>query len=270
MKPLIGYQLYSARAEAEKDFEGTLKALKDMGYDGIEFAGFFDRKAEDVAAMLQKLGLKAASSHVPFRAILADPDGVISYHKALNCQWIAVPYLEDADRPGTPGFGKVVREISLFGRKCHEAGIQLLYHNHDFEFVKVSGEYGLDFLYDAIEPEALQTELDTCWVKYSGENPVDYLRKYAGRAPIVHLKDYVGVKSELPPYALIGQAESAPKGEVPFMFKPFGFGCQDAQAVIAAAEEAGAQWVIVEQDESPERTPLESAAMSLSTVKKYV
>ncbi len=231
--------------------------LKAMGYDGVEFAGFYGHSAEDVAAMLQKHGLTAASSHVPLQAIRADMDGTIAYHKAIGCRFIAVPYLDDETRMGAAGFAQAMADIAEFERRCHSAGITLLYHNHDFEFVKLSGVYGLDFLYTAIP--ALQTELDTCWVKYAGECPVKYLQKYAGRAPIVHLKDYVGVKGDRPPYALIGLQDDGPKDEVPFMFKPFGYGCQDAQAVIEAAAQAGAGWVIVEQDESPERPTLEAA-----------
>ena len=78
----------------------------------------------------------------------------------------------------------------LVAERCKAKGIQLLYHNHDFEFVTVSNEYGLDFLYEAIEPEFLKTELDMCWVKYAGYDPCKYLETYAGRYKVVHLKDF--------------------------------------------------------------------------------
>ena len=66
-----------------------------------------------------------------------------------------------------------------------------LYHNHDFEFVKMpNGQYALDYIYTEIPADLLQTELDICWVKVAGEEPVDYIKKYAGRAPVVHLKDF--------------------------------------------------------------------------------
>jgi len=267
LKPLIGYQVYSARWDAEKDLGATLAEIAKIGYDGVEFAGFYGNSAEDVAQMLKDNGLVAASSHVPFVQILDDPDGVIAYHKAIGCKFIAIPHLGGGLEPGGKDFAKTIRAIYAFGKKCRDAGIQLLYHNHDFEFVTVCGQYGLDFLYDAVDEDLLKTEIDTCWVKYAGEDPVAYVKKYAGRAPVVHLKDYVGVKSDRPPYALIGVEGSEPKDDVPFMFKPFGCGCQDAKAVVDAAIEAGAGWVIVEQDESPERAPLEAAKISLDNVK---
>jgi sugar phosphate isomerase/epimerase len=266
----IGYQLYSARAEAERDWEGTLLKLKQMGYEGIEFAGYFGHSAAEVKTFMERIGLVIASSHVPLRDMIANEEETIAFHKALGCRHIAVPYLEEDRRPGAAGFADTIRRIAAFARKCKASGIQLVYHNHDFEFVKVSGEYGLDFLYDAIDPSLLMTELDTCWIRYAGENPVEYLRKYRGRSPVVHVKDYVGVKGEGSPYALIGlEGEPATVAAGTFQYKPLGYGCQDVKAILDAAEQAGAQWAMVEQDESTERSPLEDAQLSMETVRKW-
>ena len=267
MKKLpVAYQIYSARDEASKDLLSVLKALSVMGYNGVEFAGFYGHSAEEVKAMLEETGLKAVSSHVQPSLIEADMYGVISYHRAIGCEYIAVPYLDEATRPGAAGFAKKLRMIYTFGRLCKEAGIQLLYHNHDFEFIQLSGIYGLDFLYEAIPADLLASELDTCWVKYAGVEPCGYIAKYAGRCPVVHLKDYVGIKGDRPPYALIGMEESAPADDQPFMFKPWGLGCQDTKAVAQAAIDAGAEWLIIEQDESKERPALEAAKLSIETL----
>ena len=266
----VGYQLYSAREDMEKDFEGTLRKIAAMGYEGVEFAGFFGKKASEIADLLKSLKLKPVSSHVPLRQIEADPDGVIEYHKQLGCRYVAVPYLENDDRPGTPRFASVLRTIYSFGRACRKADLTLLYHNHDFEFVELSGETALDFIYDAIPKKLLQTELDTCWVRYAGADPAAYLRKYADRAPVVHLKDFVGKRGNNPPYKLIGLTETTPAPDEPFCFKPVGSGCQDVASIISAARESGAKWLIVEQDESTERPPLEAAKMSIQTVRKFL
>ena len=262
----VGYQLYSAREMVAQDLQGVLAALKEMGYDGVEFAGFFHYTAEEIAKMLQEAGLKAVSSHVPLASIEKDMAGTIAFHKAIGCDTIVVPYLEDERRPGKPAFAKVMQSIYTFGQMCKAEGMRLLYHNHDFEFVQFSGMYGLDFLYDATPCDLLQTEIDVCWVKYAGEDPAAYLRKYAGRAPIVHLKDYVGRKGEGTPYGLIGQAKEA--DAVAFEFRPFGHGCQDAKAVVEAGIDAGAEWFIIEQDQWYQRTPMEAAQMSMDTLKE--
>lgn len=268
-KALIGYQIYSAREEAEKDLRGVLEKLKGMGYDGVEFAGFYGYTAEEIAEMLQEIGLVALSDHVPYAKIVADMFGVISDHQKIGCKHIAIPFLEEGYRPGQPGFAEVIKNIYLFGDLCKKAGIQLLYHNHDFEFVIVSGMYGLDFLYSSVPADILQTEIDTCWVKYSEIDPASYVKKYAGRAPIIHLKDYVGTKGEVQPYALInedGSDDGTNSEHAVFEFRPVGYGCQDIAVIIDAGLEAGASSFIVEQDQWYNRHPLEAAKMSIDYI----
>lgn len=269
-KALIGYQLYSAREECAKDLLGVMKQLKALGYDAVEFAGFYGHTAEEIKGMLAEAGLVAISDHVPYAAIVADMFGVIRDHLTIGCKYIAIPYLGDEDRPGQPGFAAVLRTINKFGKLCKAAGIQLLYHNHDFEFVTISGQFGLDFIYDVVGEEYLQTELDMCWVKYAGQNPAEYVKKYAGRCPVVHLKDYVGVKSgDKNPYALIGDESSEEKQDTTaFEFRPVGYGCQNVPEVVESAIACGAKWFVVEQDQSPTRPPLEAAKMSIETLKK--
>ena len=270
MKQLpVAYQVYSARQEAEQDLLGVLRALKAMGYDGVEFAGFYGHSAAEVKAMLEETGLQAISSHVRLDLIEEDMQGVIDYHKAIGCPYIAIPYAPTERRAGTPGFASLLRTMWVFGQKCRENGIQLLYHNHDFEFESISGMYALDFIYEAVSADVLQTELDLCWVRYAGEDPAAYVRKYAGRAPVVHLKDYVGRREgSAAPYGLIGESESKQNGGIPFEFRPFGYGCQDAAGLVQAAIDAGAKWLIIEQDASPSHPPLEAARMSIDTLKR--
>lgn len=270
MKQLpVAYQVYSARQEAERDLPAVLRALKEMGYDGVEFAGFYGHSAEEVRGMLAETGLKAVSSHVALNLIEADGMGVIAYHKAIGCPYIAIPYAPAERRAGTAGFASVLRTMWEFGQLCRQSGIQLLYHNHDFEFEPLSGMYALDFIYEAVSADVLKTELDLCWVKYAGEDPAAFLRKYAGRAPVVHLKDYVGRREgSAAPYGLLGESEAKQNSDIPFAFRPFGYGCQDAAALVQAALDAGAQWLIIEQDASPDRPPLEDARMSLETLRR--
>ena len=264
----IAYQVYSAREEAEQNLSAVLEQLALLGYDGVEFAGFYGHSADDIVAMLAKYNLQAISSHVPVQLIEADMFGVISYHRQIGCRYIAIPYLDELTRPGASGFARMLRLIYKFGRLCREAGIMLLYHNHDFEFISLSGQYGLDFLYEAVPPCTLQSEIDVCWVKYAGEDPAAYVRKYAGRCPIVHLKDFVGEKGGASPYALIGQEDTVDRSKIAFELRPVGHGCQDIESIVTASIESGAKWFVVEQDMSVGRPPLEAAAMSIETLKK--
>lgn len=269
-KAMIGYQVYSAREEAAKDLPGVLRQLKALGYDGVEFAGFYGYSVREINAMLDQTGLAVFSDHVPLARIEEDGERVIEEHQAIGCKYIAVPFLEESQRPGCPGFAKVLGVISNFGRRCREAGIQLLYHNHDFEFVTISGMYALDFMYDAIDAELLKTELDTCWVNYSGVEPSGYIRKYAGRTPIIHLKDFVGSRGGAQPYALInadGSDDGMNSAAASFEFRPVGYGCQDIPAIVQAGLESGAFCFVVEQDQWHNRTPMEAAKMSIDYLR---
>ena len=251
-KTNIGVQLYSVRDAMAQDFKGTLQAVKEMGYDGVEFAGLFGNTPEDVKAMCDEIGLVPISAHVPLADMMADIDAVINDYKTLGCEYIAVPYLPDDLRPGTEQFVPTVQAIAEIAKKVKDAGMTLLYHNHDFEFKTLEdGTYGLDYIYETVPADLLQTELDLCWVKYSGVDPAEYLRKYADRSPVVHFKDYYfeGEK-EGDPYALIGiekEEEEAPK--TLFEFRPMGCGMQDVPALLEAFKDAHSKWIIIEQDE---------------------
>jgi sugar phosphate isomerase/epimerase len=262
----IALQLYSVRDDMAADFEGTLRKVKAMGYDGVEFAGLFGHTPQQVKAMCEKAGLVPVSAHVPFAELMADPAGQIAAYKEIGCFQVVIPYLPEELRPGRPGFATVIEGAKILGAECKKQGMLLGYHNHDFEFEKLDGEYALDVLYREVPAELLQTQLDTCWVNVGGEDPVAYVRKYAGRTPTVHLKDFVGEKTANM-YALIGLDEEKTAAPA-FGFRPVGCGKQDFPAILAASEAAGAKWVIVEQDEPAlDKTALECAQMSVEYLK---
>ena len=262
-KEKIALQLYSVRGDLEKDFYGTIRAVKEIGYAGVEFAGLYGHDPLEIKAFCEELGIVPLSAHVPFQALMADMDGTIAQYKTLGVKYVAIPYLTEDLRPGQPGFQTVIDGMKVIGAKLKEAGIVQQYHNHDFEFVKLDGEYALDILYKELGPELLQTQLDTCWVNVGGEDPADYIRKYAGRTPTVHLKDFLGSKSENM-YGLIGLEGSEGKADDnKFQLRHLGSGKQDFSAIVKAADEGGAQWYIVEQDEPNKgMTPMECAKAS--------
>lgn len=263
----VGIQVYSVREDAAKDFRQTVARLKELGYDGVELAGLYGHTADEIRQILDEIGIPAISAHVPYVELIGDTEKVVADYKKIGCRYIAVPYLTEEYRPGTENFAEVVSNIRKIGACCNEQGIILLYHNHDFEFTRMEdGTYALDYLYDHVSADLLQTELDTCWVKVGGEDPVAYIRKYAGRCPVVHLKDFVGKKSANM-YELIGiQSEKKEESEE-FGFRPVGYGVQDMPAIVETAIECGAEWVIVEQDQSKERPPMEAAKMSIEYIR---
>ena len=265
----IAVQVYSVRESAPADLYGTLKQIKSMGYDGVEFAGLYGHTPTEIKEWCREIGLVPVSAHVPFVDMLKDPMGVLRQYAEIGCRFVAVPYLVPEHRPEHENFPYVVEFIGILCKAAKALGMTMLYHNHDFEFIKVDGKYALDILYATIPAELLQTELDTCWVNVGGENPADYIRKYSGRAPVVHLKDFAGEKSE-DKSELFGLEKKAPKRPSNFEFRPVGKGNQDFPAILKAAKDAGAEWVVVEQDQATMGlTPLESIKTSIDYLKSF-
>ncbi|MBR7099095.1 MAG: sugar phosphate isomerase/epimerase [Clostridia bacterium] len=263
----VAIQVFSVRKEAEANLYGTLKKIKALGYDGIELAGLYGHKPAEIREMCADIGLTPISAHVPYVDLVADTEGTLKLYAEIGCAYVAVPYLSSEHRPGSDQFGQVIENIKKIGMVAKDMGITLLYHNHDFEFMKLDGKYALDILYDTVPADYLQTELDMCWVNVGGEKPAEYLLKYTGRSPVLHLKDFVGERSE-DMYELIGIERKAPPRPEGFAFRPVGYGKQDFPTILAAAEKAGVQWVVVEQDSpTEENTPLECAEMSRNYLK---
>nr|WP_296481186.1 sugar phosphate isomerase/epimerase [uncultured Acetatifactor sp.] len=262
-KEKIALQAYSVRDQLQEDFFGTLKKIKEYGYSGVEFAGLYGNDPLEVKKACEEMGLIPLSAHVPFAELMDRMEETIDCYKKLGVKYVVIPYLTPEYRPGTPGFQTVIDGAGKIGEALAREGMVLQYHNHDFEFTRIDGEYALDILYREVGPELLQTQLDTCWVNVGGVNPAEYVKKYAGRIPTVHLKDFAGGKSENM-YALIGIDEDKKKEtEGNFEFRPLGKGVQNFPAIVKAADEGGAEWFIVEQDQpSMGYTSLECAQIS--------
>lgn len=266
----IGVQLYSVRDDMAQDFEGTLAKVKAMGYEGVEFAGLYDHSAEQVKALCEKYDLVPVSAHVALHEMLGEKD-VLKTYADIGCKFIAIPWLDEKDRPGHEAFDGNLPKIIEIAKRAKALGMFLAYHNHDFEFEKIDGEYVLDMLYRIIPSDLLKAELDTCWVNVGGEDPVKYVKKYAGRVDIIHLKDFAGRKSENM-YALIGVNDGKKEDTVgDFEFRPVGMGLQNMPAILKAAEESGTEWAVVEMD-SPSLglTPLQCIEKSVDYLKSIM
>lgn len=242
----LAIQLWSVRNEANADFRTTVRELKKMGYEGVEIAGIDALTYGEMAEILKAEGLTAVSAHIGLDEL--ENEEKLSGLKTLGLKFVAFNGLgisaEKLD--GTRDY------LNRMGKIACDNGIYMLYHNHDYEIRRRDGEIPLDMVYNAVEPEYLGAEIDVCWVDYAGVDPSEYIRKYKNRCPIVHLKDYNGKEKE--------------NG---FSYKTVGSGVVDIKGVIAAANSANAEWLIVEQD-SPEAgmTPMECAAESAEYVLK--
>ncbi len=268
MKP-VAIQLYSLRDEMQNDVTATLKKVKALGYDGVEFAGLWGFTPEEMKNLLDEIGLVPVSAHISFYDLRADASKVIDEYKRAGCAHLVVPGLAPEDRPGTENWENTKAELNKYGEMVRNAGMTFSYHNHDTEFVRLeNGSYGFDDLYDTVSAENLKMQMDCCWVSVAGEDPNKYLKKYANRCPLLHLKDYVGRKSDNM-YALIGIDESEKERSEEFGFRSVGDGVVKFAEIIENAEKCGVEWYVVEQDmPTVGKTPFECAEMSIKYLRE--
>ncbi len=268
----IGLQLYSVRDDMERDFEGTLKKVAEMGYEYVEFAGYFGHSAEEIKAILEKYGLRCISVHQGVEWFLEEGKAACDFLKTFGVKYAVVPWYAVENHKGNAGWETTLVNFARTAQLLADNGMVMGYHNHDFEFGTYEGKYLLDWLYATFPASLLSPEIDTCWVHYAGVNPAEYLRKYDGRMEIVHLKDFSCDKLAAGPvYALIdkdGKEQETPeKADTGFRFRPIGEGIQDWKAILDACEQAGAEVLIVEQDQCYEDAPLDAVARSRAYLK---
>ena len=269
----VGIQLYGVRDAMAKDFEGTLSAIKDMGYEYVELAGYYGKSAKEIKEILDRLGLKCVSAHQALSFFDEDPSEKVAFLKTIGVKYVIVPWYERSALAGTDGWENTVKTFERIGTLLKENGMTLGYHNHDFEFLTHEGKTLHDHIFDALPYGLIVPELDTCWIHYAGFDPAERIRAFAGRAELVHLKDFT-CKSlgGGPAYALIdenGNAMDAPAAEDNgFRFSPLGGGRQNFAEILSACEQAGTEIVIVEQDEVYDgMTELEAARVSREYLK---
>jgi sugar phosphate isomerase/epimerase len=188
----LGAQLYTVRTLLEKDFEGTLAKVAAAGYAEVEFAGYFNQTPEQVRAVLKRHKLTAPSAHIAYdnltgdkwlRAI--DTAHVIGHAYLVNA-WVDEPIRNQPD-----AWKRIAETYDRAAAASKKAGIQFVYHNHNFEFAPrrdLGSKLPFDYLLETCDPALVQMELDLCWITAAGKDPVEYFRRYPGRFPMVHVK----------------------------------------------------------------------------------
>jgi sugar phosphate isomerase/epimerase len=245
----VAVQMYSLRDESEKDFVGTLKKVAELGFDGVEFAGYGGMAVKEVKELLDELGLKVAASHVPLEELENNLSQVIENQKTLGSKFIVCPYLMPEQR-SEEHYQKLISFLEKAGEACRYAGLTLLYHNHDFELERLSdGRMALEAILEDTNGDNLKAEFDVYWLKKAGENPVEWITKYKNRTPLIHLKDMTLDEEQF--------------------FAELGTGGVDIEAVLHTGEENNVEWWVVEQDFT-RRTPFESIEISLNYLNSRI
>jgi len=241
----IAAQLYTLRnhLKTPADIAVTLRKVRQIGYQAVQVSGMGPIAEEELSRMLQGEGLVCCATHELGAKILDETAAVIARLQKLNCRYTAYPYPGGLDFSSLPIVLDLAEKLNRAGRLMREAGLVLTYHNHAMEFQRLDGKTALDWIYEKTDAANLKGEIDTYWVQHGGADPVAWCRKLKGRLPLIHLKDYT----------VLGGRPS---------FAPVGSGNLDMPAIVNAADAAGCEWFIVEQDECYDVDPFEALARS--------
>jgi len=245
-KDQISLQLYTVREETARDMRATLRRISEIGYPAVEFAGYGDLSPEGLRTLLDDLGLRASGAHIPFDSWETDPEAVIADMHTLDCAHAILPTGPPEYRGDEAAVANLAESLNRWGELCRQEGLVFSYHNHDFEFAPLGGTTMWDVLVKETDPELVSLELDLYWIKYGGADPETVLQDVGDRVYLVHLKDMApdDARSDLP----VGE------GTMPW------------NELLEAADAAGVQWYIAEQDNP--RDVFEDVRISLQQLQE--
>lgn len=249
----IGLQLYTIRDAMQRDDNETLRRVAAIGYNYVEGAGYLDGKlyghsAQTFRAMLDNYGLKMPSGHVSWEAMKAAPEKAAATCKEAGQSFLVIPWWPE-DKRTAEGYRELIEILNNAGQVCQRYGLQLAYHNHDFEFNKmVAGSRPINLLLAEVDPELVQFELDLYWITRAGSDYQEYFKKHAGRFPLWHVKDIDKTPDQF--FAAVGE------------------GSLDWPAIFSKEKQAGMQYFFVEQDRTvPGKDPFDEITISYNYLK---
>ena len=247
----------------QKDPASTLAKVAKVGYTSVEGATytgnemFFGMTPQAFASLLKQNGLIMPSSH--FRlgeeqvngasqkgTILNDWERAVDDAATVGLKYMVCAYLSAAERGNLDHYKKIADDFNKAGETCKKAGIQLCYHNHDFEFIQEDGKYPYDILLTNTDKNLVKMEMALYWITKAKQNPIALINKHPGRFPLWHVKDMDKTTDR--------------------MFTEVGNGIIDFKKIFKHADQAGLKYFFVEQDKCP-GDPYDSITQSYKYIK---
>ncbi len=247
----VGVQLYTVRDQIFKDPKGVLKKIAALGFGEVENFGygdgkFFGMSAQEYKSVLKELNLDAPSGHYMYSSILNGWDKAVEDAKTVGHKYMVLAFLMPNERTSIADYKKIAANLNAAGATCKKAGIQLCYHNHDFEFQELEGQIPYDILTKETDHDLVKFELDLYWATRAGKDPIALFKQLKGRVALWHVKDMD--KSEKKNFTEVGN------------------GVIDFVKIFKNAKVSGMHHFFVEQDECP-GDPLVSIEKSIKYIK---
>ncbi|MGZ3767868.1 MAG: TIM barrel protein, partial [Mucilaginibacter sp.] len=242
-KKYIGLQLYTVRDHMGKDPAATLAKVAEIGYNSVETSygdgKFYGLDGKTFGGLLKQNHLMAPSCHYILGEASANAKGTILHGwdkavedaAAIGLQYMVCAWLAPSERGSLDHYKQVADDLNKAGETCKKAGIQLCYHNHDFEFIQENGKYPYEILLGATDKKLVKMEMDLYWMTKANQDPIATFNANPGRFPLLHLKDMDKTEKR--------------------MFTEVGNGIIDFKKILSHAKTAGVKYFFVEEDICP-------------------
>lgn len=235
MKNKIAVQLYSVRKDFEKDCEGTIKKLKEIGFNAVQVDGMRGNDPKVVAELLKKYEMKVVGLHIKHDRFFNDLDGIVEEAYLFGCKTIYDKYIEDEEQ-NEEGYRNTKTVLVDAAKKLSDLGFRVGLHNPEYDFNnKIDGRVVMDYITDPVNGISVYAEADTYWMTVAGENPVEFIKRYSGRTPIIHMKD---INTSIDLMDMENNLTEVGCGDVDF------------ESIIRWGEENGVEYYCIEQDTS--------------------
>jgi sugar phosphate isomerase/epimerase len=260
MVPKIGLIGLGIRELVEQDPQWVLNWLSKLGLDGIEGAASYAEKLgiteEELKQKLDGLGLAVpCQGGIKFGKSDDEVRAAIATAKTMGAPFVVDYFAPFKDKDEILKYAEYYEHA---GKICADAGVGLLYHNHNQEMVKFDGKRGIEILLENTDPKLVNVELDVGWVAFGGGDPVELIETYPDRFPVLHMKDFE---------SLMPDADDPNAARKEAVFTEVGDGVVDIPGVVAAAKKAGVRWLTIEQDRLNKLGPKESLERSFGNLK---
>ncbi len=184
----IGLQLYTIRSEMANGVEATLERVASIGYEEVEFAGYFGHSPTEIRDMLARTGLRSPATHIPPDF---EPDAwarILDDANEVGHRYVVVASIPRAMRSDLDAWRRTAAAMTSAGERARAAGLSYAYHNHDFEFKEMEGRVPFDVFCEESDEYLVSIELDLFWIIHGGADPIDFFERWPGRVPMVHVK----------------------------------------------------------------------------------
>ena len=237
----VALQLWSIREEVKRDFSAAVAAVAEIGYDGVELAGYGNLDAKGARQALDAAGLGVAGMHVGYAALTNDIQGVIGDALTVGARNVVCPFWPPSHFVSAAACERLGELLGEVGRSLNPFGIRFGFHNHASEFTVFDGRPAMEWILGAAEPRHLFAEVDVYWAQFAGYPPGKFIRDQGSRVPLLHLKDS----------------------------KELGTGPVEFGDVFAASDSVGAaEWFIIEQEDYS-HSPMKSVGICYEQMKAW-